>query len=145
MYRVLFLLVGVSFSAMAQQGVKDYERLKLALLNNHPPSGFIRLEKCTLQQEKGRSFYRSWAFSISFKDQFEINNHSDEITSSSTRDILRKEKSELVVRKLYASLNASANRDWAEYRILVTDLAGEVLVSSIYQCSWKKAISLWRD
>ena len=144
----LFLsLYSVTTHALPDDRVHSYRFLLVAMKNNHPPTGYLDLNKCQMTKNISDMPADRRTYRISFMDNYSFDPDSGEITT--LMDIMYYRTKEvagtpiLMSRPATTILTAKPKTEFMTYQIVMT-LNGKTMMQ-LYHCPWEGAVHLWNS
>ena len=142
----LLVLVPLTAQSIPNSRVMGYRWLLSAIKNNHPPSGYLDLDKCRMTKNISDMQADRRTYRIKFTDNFSFNPETGEIVT--IMNILYQQTKDLngtpvlMSRPATTILSGKPQTNFLNYQI-VMNLEGKTLMQ-LYQCPWDKAVFLWR-
>ena len=140
------VLVPLTAQSIPNSRVMGYRWLLSAIKNNHPPSGYLDLDKCNMTKNISDMQADRRTYRIKFTDNFSFNPDTGEIVT--IMNILYQQTKDLngtpvlMSRPATTILSGMPKNNFLNYQI-VMNLEGKTLMQ-LYQCPWDKAVFLWR-
>lgn len=142
----LLVLVPLTAQSLPNSRVMGYRWLLSAIKNNHPPSGYLDLDKCSMTKNISDMQADRRTYRIRFTDNFSFNPDTGEIVT--IMNILYQQTKDLngtpvlMSRPATTILSGMPGNNFLNYQI-VMNLEGKTLMQ-LYQCPWDEAVFLWR-